>query len=373
LANHGATLGDALILRRGANSLNFLRLVLASLVIVSHSITLGGFGTEIFLGNESLGGLAVDGFFGISGYLICASAVRHTSESGRWIGLGNYLWDRVLRIFPAYWVCLVVTAGVFGVIGWLITHPNLAGYWTHPLGPVNYVRSNFLLRIGTYQISGTPRHVPYPLAWNGSLWTLYWEFLCYLGIAAFAAIGVLTRRNIVVVIALILWLLGVGQVYHLLPGDNYSEMAGRFGTIFLVGALLYLFRDRVPDSGALAAGLTVVAGFGLLNGHSTSFGPDWLTGPALVYPVLWMGAHLPCRSIGATNDISYGIYIYGFVMGQLLVIAGLQHVGYPIYTFVTLACTIPLAMASWWGIEKWALKLRVWRPWDRMWHSMPVH
>ena len=46
---HVRRLQSALVLRRGANSLNFLRLVLASLVIVSHSIVIGGFGNQQFL------------------------------------------------------------------------------------------------------------------------------------------------------------------------------------------------------------------------------------------------------------------------------------------------------------------------------------
>jgi peptidoglycan/LPS O-acetylase OafA/YrhL len=79
----GARLGDALVLRRAGNSLNFLRLVMALLVVVSHSISLGGFGGEIIIGNQTLGDLAVDGFFAISVFLIGGSAVRHIERHGR--------------------------------------------------------------------------------------------------------------------------------------------------------------------------------------------------------------------------------------------------------------------------------------------------
>lgn len=90
-AESRARLGDVLVLQRGANSLNFLRLALALLVVVSHSITLGGFGSEVILGNQSVGDVAVDGFFGISGFLICASALRHIERRGRILGLIRYL------------------------------------------------------------------------------------------------------------------------------------------------------------------------------------------------------------------------------------------------------------------------------------------
>ncbi len=357
----GPRLGDALVLRRSSNSLNFLRLALALLVIISHSITLGGFGNETIAGNDTLGGLAVDGFFGISGFLICASAIRHIEQHGRWRGLARYFWDRFLRILPAFWVCLLVTALLFGAIGWLAAHPSLAGYWSHSFGPVHYLISNFLLKINIYPISGTPFHIPYPLVWNGSLWTLYWEFLCYVGIAVMAVLGLLTRRRVVLAIAVAIWCVEIGLFIH--PSQHPSaQFAARFASIFLVGALCYLYRDRVPDSGRLALGLTALGCLGLSIGHPFSQVSDWLAGPSFVYPVLWLGAHLPFQRVGATNDISYGVYIYAFPVGQLFALAGLQKAGYVPYTLCTIAGTLPLAAASWWGIERWALKARAWQP-----------
>lgn len=357
-----ARLGEVLVLSRGANSLNVLRLAFACAVIVSHSIPLGGFGNEEILGNDSIGDLAVDGFFGISGYLICASAIRHMSRNGRWRGLCLYLRDRCLRIFPAFWLCLIVTAGGFGIIGWLSVHSSLTGYWGHPLGPGNYIASNFLLRMSTYQISGTPINVPYPLAWDGSLWTLQWEFLCYLGIAALAAVGFLAHRTALLAIAVLLWVVEIAVFIHPLPDHLSAELILRFAPIFLVGALLYLFRDHVPDSGALALALVALAAIGVAMGDPNSPDHDWLTGPAFVYPILWLGAHLPLRKFGATNDISYGVYIYGFVVGQFLAIEGIQRYGYGPFMISTLVLTIPLACGSWWGVEKRALAVRSRRP-----------
>ena len=356
-----ARLGDALVLRKGANSLNVLRLVLACLVIASHSITLGGFGTENILGRNGIGAVSVDGFFGISGYLICASALRHTNRSGRWPGIRRYFWDRFLRIFPGFWVCLIVTAFGFGVFGWLSTHNTLAGYWRHPVGPLYYLTSNFYLTTPTYQISGTPSAIPYPLVWDGSLWTLEWEFLCYIGVGALAAVGLLIRRFAVLWMALFAWLLGIIIFFHPLPSHPSAEVALRFVPIFLTGALMYLFRNEIPDSGLLAIGLTALAAFGLMFGHPGQANQDWLTGPYTLYAILWVGAHLPLRRIGATNDISYGMYIYGFLVGQTLAIEGFQRYGYWPYMVVTVVCTVPLALASWWGV-KMGLQARSWKP-----------
>ncbi len=61
------------------NSLGFLRMVFAVMVLIDHSFPLGGFhgGTDPMWGwtngQESLGGLAVAGFFVVSGYLVTKS------------------------------------------------------------------------------------------------------------------------------------------------------------------------------------------------------------------------------------------------------------------------------------------------------------
>jgi peptidoglycan/LPS O-acetylase OafA/YrhL len=362
---------DALKLRHQSNSLNFLRLALAILVIFSHTIPIGGFGNETVLGNQTLGDLSVDGFFAISGFLICGSAVRHTSHYGRWLGLVKYFWDRVLRIFPAFWICLILTAGVFGLVGWWSLHHQLAGYWSQPRGPLHYMVSDSFLRMNSYTISGTPAKVPYSLAWDGSLWTLSWEFLCYIGVAALAAVGLLVRRQLVAVIAVFVWL---GEVYVFFSPTFFpsAQYALRFGTIFLVGALVFLYRDRIPDSGALALVLFAVGCLGAAIGHPLSQVSDLITGPAMAYPVLWLGAHLPFRKVGATNDLSYGVYIYAFPVGQLLALAGIQRFGYLAFALATVAGTLPLAAASWWGVERWALRARGWLPLERRTSSLSL-
>ncbi len=352
-------IGDTLTLRRRANSLNFLRLALALLVIFSHTFPIGGFGNERIIGNQTLGDVSVDGFFAISGFLICGSAVRHTTRLGLRRGLVKYFWDRVLRIFPAFWLCLIVTATVFVTIGWWSAHHGIGGYWSAPRSPLHYVADNSYLRMNDYTIAGTPAHVPYPQAWDGSLWTLSWEFLCYIGVAVLAALGLLVRRRVVVGIAVFIWIAEVTAFFDpsLFPSAQYAL---RFGAIFVVGALVYLYRDVIADSGTLAFALAALAALGTTLGHPLSHVADLVSGPALVYPVLWLGAHLPFRAVGATNDLSYGVYIYAFPVGQLLALGHVQRHGYFVMALATVAATLPLAAASWWGVERWALRAREW-------------
>jgi len=353
------------------NSLNFLRLFFATLVIVDHADSVGYLKVFPLIGNVALGTVAVFCFFGISGFLIAGSAARNRID--------HFLWQRILRIFPAFWVCLIVTAFVFGPIFWLHTsaelhrHGGLSTYFNTPTGPLRYLYHDALLRMNQNSISGTPVEFG---VWNASLWTLFYEFMCYLVLGVLAVIGLLKRPVVV------LWLTAaviVVEVALAVPQVHLNFDVGKllsFVPIFLVGALLYLYRHRIPDSGLLALGslaLFLVGCWVPLGGPALVFtgvnnGPA-LFAPFLAYPVLWLGVHLPLQKVGARNDYSYGMYIFAFPAQILLVIWGLNRWGDGVFTVLSIVATIPLAVASWWLIERHALKLKSHGP-AEMWHAI---
>ena len=103
------------------------------------------------------------------------------------------------------------------------------------------------------------------------------------------------------------------------------------------------------------AGLVIPVGYGAADYYQTSLD---LTAVFLAYLLIWLGIHLPFARVCAVNDYSYGIYIYAFPVQQILVVWGVNKWGYWSYTFVALVMVIPLAVASWWLIEKHALRLK---------------
>lgn len=339
------TIGQAFNPRN--NALNLLRIGFAALVIFSHSLILGGFGSELLWGHGSLGDLAVDSFFAVSGFLITPSASQNS--------VARYLWQRVLRIFPGFWVCLLLTSVVAGPVAWAASGKSLAEYWSAPHGPVQYVAANSWLAMRTYAIAGTPRGVPYPSAWDGSLWTLRWEFTCYLMVAALAATAVLRRRQIVLALWAFSWLAGLAAAAAGIPTytDTFGHDLLRFVPIFFAGSVLWLYKEKVPDNKFLFAGTLclVVAGTFLRN-------PEVLSGPPLAYVCIWAAIHLPGKRIGARYDISYGTYIYAFVVGQVLAVWRLYRWGYVPFTLLTLAVTLLLAAVSCIAIEQPALRLK---------------
>ena len=356
------TLGDALDPR--SNSLNLIRLLLAALVVVSHGMTLGGYGSELILGHTSIGSLAVFCFFGISGYLIAGSALSNH--------LGRFLWHRVLRIFPAFWICLMVTAFAFGWLGWIHAR-HACGFFCYlhtPDGPVSYFTHNFWLRSSQLTIPGTLRGAPFPFAWNGSIWTLFYEFLCYLLLGALALVGALRARAAVVAVAVVVLVLecvvtsvpSLNMQFNALNNWELTNLL-RFVPVFLTGAAIYIYRKEIPDSGWLALG-SLAATFAIYlipvgNGiPGLTLTRADLSAFLLVYPTLWLGAHLPGRSIGVPNDYSYGLYIYAFPVAQLLALWGAYRWGYAAYVGLTFLVTATLAVTSWWLIEQRFLRLK---------------
>lgn len=360
-----------------ANSLGLLRLVLAALVIFNHGFPLGGFAPEDPLakwthGQANLGSLAVDGFFAISGYLIAKSALSSD--------IMQYLWRRVLRIFPAYWVMLIVSATIVAPIVWVATGNALHDFgWWGANSPTSYVRANALLHVGTWGIYSIFRDTPYGIitgasVFNGSIWTLEFEFFAYLVIGLLAVGAILVRARIVVplITAALMVMIVVGasnnsglrQIVPFMftgydPGTEGAPYRVTLLLIFLIGSTLAVYSKEVVSDWRIAAVSAVVAVGTLASGGYALIGV-W----GFAYFLLWLAAALPRRVqwIGARNDYSYGVYIYGFLVEQILAQMHVQDWGYWPFVLIALGLSFGLAWLSWHGVEKWAMRLKDWGP-----------
>lgn len=329
------------------NSLNLFRLILAALVLFAHSWYIAGRGSGPSLQGENLGGWAVAGFFVISGFLITRSRLRTTP--------GDYLLHRVARIYPAFIVVLLVTAFIFAPLALLIQNGSLTGFLSTPITPFQYVWGNIGLHVDHYDIGATLRTVPYPGAWNGSLWTLYFEFLCYLVVWVLGFIGLFRRSFILVTI---LWAFSVAVyakigIAHRLGLDGDVDLFARLLPFFLGGAVVYFVVERYGISPILGAAalLGAVAAIALV--------PRWggqLAAPLLAYGLLSLSMWIPQPGWIARNDISYGFYIYAWPMQQLTVLAGGAAFGMTVFILVTVVLTSACAWLSWVAIERPVMK-----------------
>ncbi|MEA5453091.1 acyltransferase [Sinomonas sp. JGH33] len=326
------------------NSLNLIRLVLALLVLVHHSWPLTGAPHEPAFAGDTLGGWAVAGFFGISGYLITASRWTH--------GLGDYLVHRVARIMPAFVVCLVMMVVVFAPIGYFVAKGSLSGYFTTPTSPADFLVSNLTLKMNHYDIAKTPLNVPYAGAWNGSLWSLYYEFLCYLIVAVLGSLVVVRRSPWPVTVMFGLSVLGQANIdlVNRLTDSNFDVvLLLKLLPFFLGGATVFVWREKIGIHWSLGVGCSVAA---LII--ATVF-PAWggqASGAFIAYATLWISTWLPQPMIIAKNDISYGVYIYAFACQQLIAVFGGAAWGILVFALAASALTIPLAAASWLFVER---------------------
>jgi peptidoglycan/LPS O-acetylase OafA/YrhL len=324
-----------------SNALNAWRLVFAACVIMQHSWPLTGRRMDspfTQLATQAW----VDGFFAISGFLITSSWLRNPR-------LREYAAARFLRIFPGLWVCLLVVAFVIAPIGVALQHGQ-------PLSlpsQLAWVANNGVLNIFHASIDGTPKNVPWPGVWDGTLWTLIFELICYIAVAVLGIVGLLNRRWTIPTIFL-LSVIGVAVTgYSVMAPETIPQMVARFAVMFSAGALLYQFRDKIPAQWSLVAVcIALVIGAALLPNYRV-----WAALP-LAYAVIVSGALVKKPQLRLRNDISYGIYIYGWPIQQLLVIMGLASLHPLMFFTVATAATVPLAAASWFIVEKRAMNLR---------------
>jgi peptidoglycan/LPS O-acetylase OafA/YrhL len=333
------------------NSFDLLRLAFALLVIVSHAYSLSGHGASEPLAiwshfQLSWGDFSLAGFFVVSGYLITRSYVQVSS-------LPRFLWHRALRILPGYWVRLLVTVFVAGPLLAAFAGLPLGRYWSasHD-GPLAYLRANWLIALVQLKISGLPdARAPASLAVDGSLWSLRLEVFCYFGVGLLGVLGVLLSGRARPLVPLV-------AGYCMLLGMEFSTWSLALWACFYVGASAYLYRRLLLLSPLLAL-VAFVGCMLLLHTNAFVIGVVLLQSYALltigfrvgVRPAQWLRRHI--------GDLSYGTYIYAFVIAQVLAEAGLARtLSLLLYVLLTATLTLPLAYGSWRLIEAPALRLK---------------
>ncbi len=335
------------------NALNAFRLALAAEVMLFHSWPITGrTPPATFL--QLFFSVGVDGFFAISGFLITASWLNDPR-------VRDYLVARALRILPAFYVCLALTAFAFAPLSVAIQ----GGSATKLLlsnAPIEYVLKNSAVAYLHPSVGGTPFGVSRAGRWNGSLWSLVWELMCYLAVAVIGVAGLANRRWVSPVI---LALATVGALF--VPPLTFTEawtipqLAVRSAIMFSAGALLYQWRDKIPARWSLVAVSVVIV-------LACSQLPDYRVVAALplAYAVVASGVLIHNKRLRLRTDVSYGVYIYAFPTQQMLTICGLAWLNPVVFFALSVVATLPLALLSWFLVEKPArsLKFRLKHKWS---------
>lgn len=348
-----------------ANNIAFLRFLLACTVLVSHAFPLvlgagpDGYGDvrpdplyRLTGGQTFSGTLAVCLFFVLSGYLVTQSWERSR-------GVLDYAAKRALRIYPAFVVACLFCAFVAAPFGAADVRAYADGLRTHLFsGP--FLRNLVMLRMLELPESFVTN--PYPRMVNGSLWSLFYEAACYAALPLVAAVGGLRRRGVGLGLFAASWLVfATWWAWRVpdLPGDvrvlRDTRVLVEFGRYFLAGVVLWSYRDRLPTSPAAFAVALAALAAGCFAGWKL------ILPVAGAYAVWWL-AFAPAPGIvrrwGEGGDYSYGVFLYGFPVQQMLVHALPDRLTPGLLVALSAPIALGLAYLSWHFVEKPMLALK---------------
>lgn len=315
--------------------------MLSTAVLYGHSYGLTGCRGDIIAtltsGQSGSGGLAVIGFFVISGYLITGSWFRCATAT-------EYFKRRATRIVPGFVVAVLITFFVFGPFA----GKGLIGF----LGDLRSYR--FLGVLAFLSPPGVPTafvNNPVPGNINGSLWTIRIEATCYALVALVGTLNIF--RNRVVFATLVCCAIACGFVadapfvqrrLHLF-GASILSLIGPFA----VGSAMFVFGKRVPHSWKIfcIVGIFIVAAaaIGKLR---------FVLGPCVAYLMLFVGL-LPApqwANFEKHGDLSYGVYLYAFPVQQLIVYWSNSKVSPLVLVSLAIPISLILAILSWKYVER---------------------
>jgi peptidoglycan/LPS O-acetylase OafA/YrhL len=356
------------------NSFNFIRLFLAFCVVFSHSFAL-------YFGNEfeprlplngyyiTLGNFAVYAFFVISGFVITHSFVNKPKPK-------EFLLKRIKRIFPGLIACLFLTVIFFAPLldssprrYFQSEIPNATRYFA--LNATGFDIQNNIGNILGNQF--THNEI------NPVLWTIRFEIIAYLIVVILGFFGWFKKRAVLILFLIcnfLYWLtLEIPPLHDWL--NQYFMFAEMFMFLayFFAGSTIYFFKEvfilNSPQEGwqsqtdevflnhntvlsKVIFVLSLITFLTALNyGLLSTFGPI-----CIAILTLNLGYILPFQKFGRIiPDISYGVYIYGWLV-QLIIIKYFKfYLSYPQYISLVLVTTTLCGFASYYSVESRFLKI----------------
>ncbi|KAB8054804.1 acyltransferase family protein [Janthinobacterium rivuli] len=298
------------LLLRGNNNFDIMRLIAALMVIVGHAYPIVG---EKNLQDPLLGilhfdysgSLAVKFFFFLSGLLVTDSLLKDSSPI-------KFLTRRALRVFPGLILCIFLSISIFGLI--LTTLP-LREYLVSR-ETIGYFFGNITLLDIRWRPAGVLMDHQYGL--NGSLWTLPVEFKFYIVLALASLFGLVQRRHLFsMALFSIVFVSFFGAAANTIFGGG--EEARYLPGCFALGALAAVYKEKVliHPYGVVCAWVI----FFLAKNPVTAI-PQGVLIPvfyiALFYTILWISALESVKKLRLKSDLSYGIYLYGFPVQQVV-------------------------------------------------------
>lgn len=340
----------------GDNNFNLIRLLAASQVAILHCLTHFGVPIPSFLFFlDFIPGVPI--FFTVSGFLIANAYSKKPN-------IFKYARNRMLRIFPALWVCLLITILLLiisGIInfGSSIMNPK---FWQWLIAQITFFQfytPDFLRNWGV----GTP---------NGSLWTIPVELQFYIILPVFIWLFTIINGRLKNVIACVIFIFAV--ILNLFgtstPQSNidkiYNVSLAPFLQYFLFGFFGFTYWSVIKKFivGKALYWMVIYILFILIFHTNTklyevSYYPNFIglvsffILAVLTLSFAFTKNFLAKKLLGGV-DISYGIYIYHMVIVNFVLHSEIFF-GREIIVFTLTAL---FAYLSWIWVESPMLRLK---------------
>ena len=317
------------------HNIDYIRFVLAYLVLFQHSFELGGFSYPIFhtfLGSK----FAVDCFFILSGFLVYKSFDKEPK-------IYNYFIKRFFRIYPAYLFTILFFSLIFLYLFQNINHKSLFSYIISQLFFTNSIYPS---------IHGVFQNNNFNVI-NGALWTLKIEILFYIFVPI---IHLISKKIGSLRIIFVLFLLSILWDYILLylskSYNIHSSLFHQFPTqlkYFSIGIFIYFLNEskKIDSTSFIHIAISFLM---YLSIYKYSFEENLILRPLVLSTILYSIIFLKHQLPKLNFDFSYGLYISHFPILQLLLcFEKISHLRLLIYAsgiVVIYACMV------WYFIEK---------------------
>lgn len=333
------------------NNFNLIRILAALAVLIEHSYVLSAGTVDATpfrnLG-KSMGEIGVDIFFITSGFLVTTSLLARKSAI-------EFIWARVLRIYPALVVMVLLTVLGLGVF---FTQLPLRSYIADSATHAYFLKCATLITGAAYKLPGVFEDNPFKYTVNGSLWTMPREITMY---AALVLVWVALRLNKTARLATFKHAILAGAVvagvlvfarHFYLPGGTFLGLC----YMFLSGAAFCVLKEHI----SLSSPLFVVVVIALLSSAMVNEHAFFVVyALTIAYFVIYF-AYVPyglIRKYNHVGDYSYGVYIYAFPVQQSIaaLIPGVSPLS---MMSIAILISFSLAALSWHLLERRALGLK---------------
>lgn len=296
------------------NNFNILRFLAAIMVMAGHMAFIDGSNNVPMIWGQGIQSLGVKVFFLIGGYLISKS----------WLSDSNpvrYGIKRIFRIFPPLIIYVLIVAFVIGPV---LSKVSTVNYF---LNGQTYRYLLNILMFPIYSLPGVFENNPYPNAVNGSLWTLPVEILMYILVPILLTISKRKGKLVFKTYVAMMLIVCLFQIVHLWRFPTWrfviwgTDLGQAFSLVpyYFIG-ILFTFEEvrkyiNLQKSVVLILAFCCVSPFlgGIVNEVVT-----WFVLPFFVFS-FGLDNHPYFGKMPEKFEISYGIYLYGFFVQQVIV------------------------------------------------------